>query len=251
LIELKSVSKSYGQNVVIPSLDLKILHEKTHCLLGTSGSGKTTILRLISGLTPLNSGEVSIQGAPLSNLSRQEFASKVGFVSQDGGLFPHMTCWENILLPGKIHNKDLEVLRSRCHEFSKMVDLPVSLLDKVPAQLSGGQRQRVALIRGLILDPDILLLDEPMSALDPMVRASLQRQLKIMFKELKKTVLIITHDLHEASFLGDVIHLLNGGRIIQEGSFKELYERPKEDFVDEFLKAQIPDELLNHKGSQS
>lgn len=244
MIELKSVKKSYGDKVVIPNLDLKILNGKTHCLLGSSGSGKTTILRIISGLTDIDQGEVLIQGTPLNNLSPLEFASKVGYVSQEGGLFPHITCWDNILLPGKIHGRDLSELKSRVVEFCKMVDLQISLLDQVPSRLSGGQRQRVALIRGLILDPEILLLDEPMSALDPLVRAGLQKQLKVLFNQLGKTVLLITHDLHEASYLGDVIHLLNQGRVIQEGQFNDLYKNPKEDFVKEFLQAQIPLDLM-------
>ncbi|MCP4913326.1 MAG: ATP-binding cassette domain-containing protein [Oligoflexia bacterium] len=244
MIELKSVKKSYGDKVVIPNLDFKVLNGKTHCLLGSSGSGKTTILRIISGLTQVDQGEVIIQGTPLSNLSTQEFASKVGYISQEGGLFPHITCWDNILLPGKVHGRNIDELKKKTIEFCKMVDLQISLLDKVPSQLSGGQRQRVALIRGLILDPEILLLDEPMSALDPLVRASLQKQLKVLFKELAKTVLLITHDLHEASYLGDVIHLLNQGRVIQEGQFNDLYKNPKEEFVKEFLQAQIPLDLM-------
>ena len=244
MISLNTIKKSFGSTLVIPPLDIKFEEGKTHVLLGPSGCGKTTLLRMISGLSSPDSGEVRVGGKTIESYSQTQLTEKLGYVSQEGGLFPHLSAKRNVLLPAKIRGKKNPDIVRRMEKFAKMMDLDLSLLKRFPRQLSGGQKQRVALMRGLILDPDVVLLDEPLSALDPVVRMKLQIQLKEIFQKLKKTVILVSHDLHEASFLGDRINLLNKGSVVQSGSFKSLYEKPKNQFVEEFLSAQLPMELL-------
>lgn len=240
MIELKGVKKSFNDQVVIENFNLVIPEGQVHILLGASGSGKTTLLRMIGGLSQADAGDVLVMGKEVSDYGQRERTTKLAYITQEGGLFPHMTGEENILLPARVRHKDLSDHKKRMQRLAQMVDLELSLLQKHPHELSGGQRQRVALMRGLILDPQIVLMDEPLSALDPIVRSSLQQELKEIFKNLKKTVIMVTHDIQEASFLGDEITLLNLGRAIQTSSFSDLYHNPKDPFVHEFLRAQIP-----------
>lgn len=243
MIKIDSIEKSFGTQTVIENFNLEILKGEIHILLGASGSGKTTLLRMMGGLTVPDKGQITIQGVNVHDLNQRERTTRLSYITQEGGLFPHLTAKENILLPAKVRKLDSEVLKKRLEKLSLMVDLEFSFLNKYPQQLSGGQRQRVALMRGLILDPEIVLLDEPLSALDPIVRASLQRELKDIFLKLDKTVIMVTHDIQEASFLGSQITLLNQGRVVQTSTFKELFHEPKDPFVKEFLQAQIPLEV--------
>ena len=239
MINLTNVNKSFNKVNVINSITLKIENNQTHILLGSSGCGKTTILRMISSLTKPDSGTIEINGKSISDMPRRERSDLIGYVVQEGGLFPHLTAEENILLPAKIRNLDLKPIKQRMHDLSHMVHLQLSFLQKYPHQLSGGQRQRVSLLRGLILDPEIILLDEPLSALDPVVRMKLQKELKDIFIKLKKTVVMVTHDLYEASYLGDMITLLDKGRIVQQGEFSSILNNPKNEFVEDFINAQV------------
>lgn len=243
MIDIQSVEKSFGSQKVISNFNLTIFKGEIHILLGASGSGKTTLLRMIGGLTSPDLGKITIQGKDVLDLNQRERTTRLAYITQEGGLFPHLTARENILLPAKVRKIENSVQKKRLEKLSHMVDLEFSFLDKYPQQLSGGQRQRVALMRGLILEPEIVLLDEPLSALDPIVRASLQRELKDIFLKLDKTVIMVTHDIQEASFLGSRITLLNQGRAVQTSSFKELFHQPKDPFVKEFLQAQIPMEI--------
>ncbi len=250
VIELKNISKAFAQQVVIPDLSLFVPEGEVHVLLGPSGCGKTTILRTISGLTQPDSGSVFIKNTDLSSMGNRQISRIVGYMVQDGGLFPHMSVRENIMLPIKIHGLSLsEVMESDSDRlddlkyYLDLVELNPNVLKKYPRQLSGGQKQRVALLRGLILRQDVLLLDEPLSALDPVVRLKLQIQLRKIFKTLNKTVVLVTHDINEASYLADQISLLRRGKIIQQGPFKELYRSPKDEFVEEFFSSQTPLEI--------
>lgn len=239
MIILEGIKKSFGGRTVIPQLNLEIPKGETHILLGSSGCGKTTILRMICGLLRPDEGRVYLGPDEVGGLTNLELSQKLGYVVQEGGLFPHMTARENILFSIKMKKGDMGLAKERLHYFREMVHLEDYLLDKYPKQLSGGQRQRVALIRGLIGNPDIILLDEPLSALDPVVRMGLQQDLRDIFRELKKTVVMVTHDLSEAAFLGDVINLIHEGKIIQQGPFKELRDQPINQVVEEFVNAQI------------
>jgi osmoprotectant transport system ATP-binding protein len=163
---------------------------------------------------------------------------KIGYVIQEGGLFPHLTAEENILLMAKHLKLFGEKTSLRLTELCDMMKFPLGGLTRFPVELSGGQRQRVSLMRALILDPDYLLMDEPFGALDPMVRSSLQSELKIIFSQLGKTVLFVTHDMAEAGFLADEIILLGEGSVIQAGSLEDLRSNPVSDYVTQFINSQ-------------
>lgn len=243
MIEIQGVSKSFDKAEVIKRFSLIINRGEIHVLLGASGSGKTTLLRMIGGVTTPDQGHIYIQGRNISTLNVRERTTRLSYITQEGGLFPHLSAGDNILLPARVRQIDEKECLKKMNKLAQMVDLDLSFLEKFPHELSGGQRQRVALMRGLILDPEIVLLDEPLSALDPIVRASLQKELHQIFKKLDKTVILVTHDIQEAAFLGDQITLLNEGRVVQTSNFKELYHEPKDPFVHEFLRAQIPMEI--------
>jgi osmoprotectant transport system ATP-binding protein len=163
---------------------------------------------------------------------------RTGYVIQEGGLFPHLTARGNVLLMARHLDKPGTEMQERLTELCSLTRFPESLLDRYPLELSGGQRQRVSLMRALMLSPELLLLDEPLGALDPLVRAALQKDLKEIFTRLQQTTLLVTHDLAEAAYLGDEIVLMNEGRIVQEGSIVDLRDTPASDFVTEFINAQ-------------
>lgn len=243
-IILAGLSKEFGQVNVLKDINLQMGAGEVHVLLGPSGCGKTTLLRLICGLTQSTRGEIRVLGRSIEDYADTDLASTFGYVIQEGGLYPHMTARDNILLPLRLKraltSEDSDYLK----ELTELVHLEEDQLNRHPKELSGGQRQRVALLRGLIRKTPILLLDEPMSALDPLVRAHLQKELKEIFLKFKLTVVLVTHDLREASYLGDQIHLMYEGQVIQSGSFTELKNRPSHGFVQEFIEAQIPQEGL-------
>jgi osmoprotectant transport system ATP-binding protein len=163
----------------------------------------------------------------------------MGYVIQDGGLFPHLTARANACLMADELRWPLARQADRLRELCALTRFPSEALDRYPVELSGGQRQRVSLMRALMLDPDILLMDEPLAALDPMIRADLQDDLKSIFQKLAKTVVLVTHDLGEAAYFGDTIALMNTGRIVQSGTFDDLRDRPADSFVRRFLQAQV------------
>ncbi|MEO1717422.1 MAG: ATP-binding cassette domain-containing protein [Planctomycetota bacterium] len=237
MIELSRITKRFGSHAALDGVDLSIPKATTTALIGPSGCGKSTLLRVIIGLIEADEGEVTIEGRPLAAWNQRELRQRFGYAIQSGGLFPHLTARQNIELPARAHRCALKP--GRIAELAELTHLDPSLLDRFSAELSGGQRQRVALVRALVLDPDILLLDEPLGALDPMVRADLQRDLKSLFDELNKTVVLVTHDLAEAAYLAPAdIVLLREGRIAQRGAFAHLRAEPAEPFVTSFIEAQ-------------
>ncbi len=240
MIVLTNVSKSYGPKRALSSINLTVEGERCVALIGTSGSGKSTLLRLILGLTPPDSGEITIAGTPMRPETAQGLRLRIGYVIQDGGLFPHLTALDNVTLMARVGAWDPGDVRQRVATLTTLVGLSDELLGRYPAELSGGERQRVGLMRALMLDPAVLLLDEPMGALDPVTRARLQDDLRRIFRELRKTVLLVTHDLGEAAFLADRVAVLDDGAVVQEGSMRELVERPRSAFVSDFLQAQRP-----------
>jgi osmoprotectant transport system ATP-binding protein len=238
MIELKGVSKRYGDAVVLHDLDLILATGKTTILIGPSGCGKSTLLRLMIGLVRPDTGSVSVGGAALTPATVREVRRGIGYVIQDGGLFPHLSARDNVALMARHLGWDRGRIEDRLVELSGLTRFPTDGLARFPAQLSGGQRQRVSLMRALMLDPAVILLDEPLGALDPLVRADLQTDLRAAFRALGKTVVMVTHDLAEAGWFGDEILLLNDGRIAQRGTLRDLVDSPADPFVTRFVGAQ-------------
>jgi osmoprotectant transport system ATP-binding protein len=239
MIVFHKISKSFGNTVALQPMDLKIPPNKTTVLMGTSGSGKSTILRLISGLLEPTTGWIEIDGDKLTRDSLPGLRRRMGYVIQSGDLFPHLTARRNILLVAQELQLGIAEMTARVAELCALTRLSDALLDRYPVELSGGEQRRVSLIRALMLKPDILLLDEPTGALDPMVRGSLIVDLTLLFNRLNTTVILVTHDLIEAARLGDWVVLLNAGRIVQQGRYPEFRLCPAEPFVSEFFHAQM------------
>ena len=233
------ITKSFAGRRVLGPLSVECGKGRTTILLGLSGCGKSTLLRLLMGLTWPDSGTISIDGTILTRNNILAIRRKMGYVTQDGGLFPHLTALDNILLAAR-YFKEETAARERLGPLLEMTKLPADMLKRFPSEISGGQRQRVSMIRALVLDPSIVLLDEPMAALDPMIRADLQADLKTIFTDLQKTVVLVTHDVAEAAFLGDHIIMMKSGNIIQQSSFADLVQHPAAAFVSDFLAAQRP-----------
>ncbi len=238
LLELRGVSKSYGRTTALQSTDLTVSPGCTTVFIGPSGCGKSTLLRLVIGLVRPDSGSVRFEGMPVTPDNALEIRRRMGYVIQDGGLFPHLTARGNITLMARYLGWRVERVGTRLEELSELTQFPREGLDRFPVQLSGGQRQRVSLMRALMLDPEVLLLDEPLGALDPMIRADLQEDLQRIFKTLGKTVLMVTHDMGEAGFFGGTIVLMREGRIVQQGTLEALVRSPAEAFVTRFINAQ-------------
>ena len=237
-LELSGATKSYDGKIALAPLDLRIAQGETVGLIGPSGSGKTTILRLALGLLTPDAGVVRFRGVPLDRSNVLAARRQMGYVAQDGGLFPHLTAAENVELMARHLRWDVARIDARRNELVELTRFPADALDRYPAQLSGGQRQRVGLMRALFLDPDLLLLDEPLGAIDPLVRAELQDDLSAIFARLDKAVIVVTHDLAEAAFFARRMVLLRQGRIVQQGSIETLLREPAEPFVTHFVEAQ-------------
>jgi osmoprotectant transport system ATP-binding protein len=238
LVQLVGVSKTFGDAAAVHAIDLSVERGKTTVLIGPSGCGKSTLLRLIIGLIQPDSGEIQFDGTQLRSTDIDIVRRRVGYVIQEGGLFPHLTARGNILLMARHLGRADNEMEARLGELCVLTRFPENLLGRYPLELSGGQRQRVSLMRALMLSPELLLLDEPLGALDPLVRAALQKDLKEIFARLRQTALLVTHDLAEAAYLGDEIVLVNEGRIAQQGSLADFREKPASPFVSEFINAQ-------------
>ena len=238
MFEFQNVSKQFGTTVALQSTTLQLQAEQSYVLLGTSGCGKSTMRKLMLGLLSPTTGTVLFDGTPLQPEKLDEVRRRIGYVIQEGGLFPHLSAFDNVALVSRYLKWDEERIRKRISELSHLVRLPEDSLTRFPGQLSGGQRQRVGLMRALMLDPSVLLLDEPLGALDPIIRFELQEDLRTIFRQLNKTVVMVTHDLNEACYFADEILLLDAGHIVQRGSIQQLVETPATDFVARFIKAQ-------------
>ena len=237
-LELSGATKSYDGKAALAPLDLRIASGETVGLIGPSGSGKTTILRLALGLLRPDAGVVRFRGAPLEPSNVLAARRQMGYVVQDGGLFPHLTAAENVEVMARHLRWNAARIAARRDELVELTRFPADALDRYPAQLSGGQRQRVGLMRALFLDPALLLLDEPLGAIDPLVRAELQDDLSAIFARLDKAVIVVTHDLAEAAFFARRLVLLRQGRVVQQGSIEKLLREPAEPFVTHFVEAQ-------------
>jgi osmoprotectant transport system ATP-binding protein len=238
MFTLREVVKSYAGKPALGPVSLNIPAGRTTALIGPSGCGKSTLLRLLIGLVEPDDGEVTFADTPVTPATARSVRLRVGYVIQDGGLFPHLTARGNVTLMARHLGRDRVATTARVNELADLTRFPGDALDRHPHQLSGGQRQRVGLMRALMLDPDALLLDEPLGALDPLVRAELQTELRDIFRRLDKTVVLVTHDLGEAAYFADRVVLLKGGRVVQEGTPADLWHRPADEFVTRFVQAQ-------------
>lgn len=238
MLELTGVTRCFGPTIAVHPTDLSIQPGATTVLIGPSGCGKSTLLRLMIYLIRPDGGRITFEGTEFGDDDVSQLRHRMGYVIQDGGLFPHLSAADNIALLARHLGWDEARVSARLDELAGLTHFPTDGFGRFPAQLSGGQRQRVSLMRALMLDPDVLLLDEPLGALDPIVRSDLQVELRDIFRTLNKTVVMVTHDMGEAGFFGDVIVLMRDGRIVQQGTLSQLIEEPADSFVERFISAQ-------------
>lgn len=238
MFEFHQVVKRFSGATVLEGLDLTVPPRRTTVLIGPSGCGKSTLLRLMMGLETPDAGQITFDGAPLTPARLGEVRRRTGYVIQRGGLFPHMTARENVELMPRHLGWTASATAERIAALAALTRLPDDALDRYPSELSGGQNQRVSLMRALMLDPDVLLLDEPLGALDPMIRFDLQEDLEDAFQRLGKTVVLVTHDLEEAAYLGHEVVLLHAGRIEVKGAIDALLDAPAGTFAHRFVRAQ-------------
>ncbi|KFF60656.1 ABC transporter ATP-binding protein [Cryobacterium sp. MLB-32] len=239
MIEFRSVSKQFPDGTLaVQDFSLTIPSRKTTVLVGTSGSGKTTLLRMINRMVDPSSGSIEIDGADIATLEPVGLRRSIGYVMQNSGLLPHRKVIDNVATVPLLRGVPRKTARADALLLLDTVGLDRSLADRYPSQLSGGQQQRVGVARGLAVNPNILLMDEPFGAVDPIVRAELQQELLRLQRELDKTVVFVTHDIDEAFLLGDqVVILRTGGLVAQVGTPAEILSNPADDFVASFVGA--------------
>ncbi|TFC84420.1 ATP-binding cassette domain-containing protein [Cryobacterium sp. TmT2-59] len=239
MIEFRSVSKHFPDGTLaVEDFSLTLPSHQTTVLVGSSGSGKTTLLRMINRMVDPSSGAIEIDGVGIHTLEPVQLRRRIGYVMQNSGLLPHRTVIDNVATVPLLRGTPKKNARQDALALLDTVGLDRSLADRYPSQLSGGQQQRVGVARGLAVNPNILLMDEPFGAVDPIVRAELQQELIRLQSELGKTVVFVTHDIEEAFLLGDqVVILREGGRIAQIGSPAEILANPADDFVASFVGA--------------
>lgn len=236
MIEFDRVSKKYGDTVALTDFSLTAPTAKITVLMGLSGSGKTTIIRMVNKMVTPTTGAVSIDGIDVADLDAVKLRRTIGYVMQDVGLLPHKTVLDNVLLIARIAGQDAAPARRNATEMLALVGIDEQFFARFPQQLSGGQQQRVGVARALATKPNILLMDEPFGAVDPIVREELQDELCRIQRDLGLTIMFVTHDRHEAVKIADqLVVLSNGGRIEQAGTPKELMARPANDFVRKLL----------------
>jgi osmoprotectant transport system ATP-binding protein len=240
MIQLENVSKSFGNGkTVVSNVSFEVNKGETMILLGTSGSGKTTTLRMINRLTDPSSGNIYVNGTSITAQSPEILRRSIGYVLQENGLFPHYTVAQNIAIVPELSHWDKKKTADRTAVLMEKLHLPVSeYLHAYPQQLSGGQQQRVGLARALAADPPVLLMDEPFGALDPVTRASVRKEFRSLDEIHSKTVIIVTHDVQEAFELGTYICLMDKGMVQQVGTPAELLFTPANDFVRSFFDEQ-------------
>jgi osmoprotectant transport system ATP-binding protein len=253
MIEFRDVTKRFPDGTVaVDDFSLVLPSRKTTVFVGSSGSGKTTLLRMINRMVDLTSGTIEIDGEDTSTLEPVALRRRIGYVMQNSGLLPHFKVVDNVATVPVLNGMPRREARARALELLDTVGLDRSLADRYPSQLSGGQQQRVGVARGLAADPNILLMDEPFGAVDPIVRAELQRELIRLQRELDKTVVFVTHDIDEAFLLGDqVVILQEGGKIAQLGSPTEIISNPVNEFVANFIGAERGKRALSIKKTAS
>ncbi|OAQ38515.1 glycine/betaine ABC transporter ATP-binding protein [Pedobacter psychrophilus] len=235
MIELKNISKTFGETQAVKNISFSVKKGETLVLLGTSGCGKTTTLKMINRLIEPENGEIFINGENIKTIQEEKLRLGIGYVLQNHGLFPHFTIAQNIAIVPKLLKWDNDKINKRTNELLEKLHLPLQIKEKYPNQLSGGQQQRVGLARALMANPPILLMDEPLGALDPITRNQIRQEFLTLDELLNKTIVMVTHDVEEAFELGDRICLMNEGEILQMGYPNELLTRPKNQLVSNFL----------------
>jgi osmoprotectant transport system ATP-binding protein len=236
LIEFKNITKKYRSKTVINSFSLEIEAGQLVVFIGPSGCGKTTLLKMINKLIQPTSGQIFVNGSDITEMDPIELRRNIGYVIQNTGLFPHMTIKENLELIPKLKGEDPRLIEKKTNELLEMVGLdPKEYLNRYPKELSGGQQQRVGVARAFSTNSDIILMDEPFSALDPVTRSSLQDELFQMQKELNKTIIFVTHDMDEAIKIADKICILKDGDILQYDTPENILKNPANEFVAEFI----------------
>lgn len=232
MVEFKNVSKIYpGGKVAVENINLRIERGEFVCFIGTSGGGKTTTLRMINGMLIPTGGDITVDGKNIHDIDPIELRRSIGYVIQNIGLMPHMTIRDNITLVPKLLKWPKEKRDARAKELIKMVELPEEFLDRYPSELSGGQQQRIGVIRALAADQQIILMDEPFGALDPLTREALQRLVKRLQQQMSRTIIMVTHDMDEAIRLADRIVIMDQGHIIQNASPDDVLTHPANEFV--------------------
>ena len=237
MITFKNATKNYPDGTTaVDSVSIEINKGEFFALIGPSGCGKTTTLKMMNRLTPLSDGTIFIDGKKISDYNIDELRWNIGYVLQQIALFPHMTIEENISIVPELKKWNKADIQNRVMELLEMVGLePATYRSRKPSELSGGEQQRVGVIRALAADPDIILMDEPFSALDPISREKLQNDMIHLQKTIKKTIVFVTHDMQEAIKLADRICLMKDGRVVQMGTPNEIIENPTNDFVQDFV----------------
>ena len=236
MIQFRDVTKDFKGNVVLSDISMEIKDKELTVLIGPSGCGKTTTLKMINRLIQPSKGNIFIDGKNIEEMDKVQLRRNMGYVIQQGGLFPHMTIRQNIEIIERLEKKDPQAIVDNTVRLMKMVDLnPEAFLDRYPTELSGGQRQRIGVIRALANDPDIVLLDEPFSALDPVTRSSLQDELIELQAKVGKTMVFVTHDMDEAIKIADRICIMKDGHILQYDTPEMILKKPVDEFVSNFV----------------
>ncbi len=236
MLEFQNISKQYDQHLVVSDINFKVEQSELVVLIGPSGCGKTTLLKMINRLIKPSSGDIFINGRSIFTQNEVELRRNIGYVIQQTGLFPHMTVRQNIEIIPKLQKIDKEQIAKRSIQLMEMVGLdPQQFLDRYPFQLSGGQQQRIGVARAFACDPEIILMDEPFSALDPITRSQLQDELADLQSKVQKTIVFVTHDMNEAIKIADKICLLHEGKIVQYDTVEEIMKNPANDYVAGFI----------------
>lgn len=237
MIRLAAISHTFPNGgTALRDVSLAVAPRETLALIGPSGCGKSTLLKTINGLIRPTLGRIYVDGQPLDYDDCLPLRRRIGYAIQEVGLFPHLNVADNVTLMAHLEGWSEERRTQRCGELLELVGLtPARIGPKFPRHLSGGEAQRVGIARALMLDPPILLLDEPFGALDPITRRQLQREFKSLESGIHKTIVLVTHDLHEAFFLGDRVALMQQGALVQVGTPEEIRQRPVNDFVARFV----------------
>lgn len=236
MIEFQHVTKVYkGGKIAVEDVNVSFEKGEFICFIGTSGSGKTTCMRMINRMNEPTEGKILIDGQDIQSLNPVELRRKIGYVIQSIGLMPHMTIRDNITLVQKLLKVRDEERNKTAEKMIDLVELPREMLDRYPSELSGGQQQRIGVVRALAADQDIILMDEPFGALDPITRDALQDLVKDLQERLGKTIVFVTHDMDEALKLANRIVIMSGGKVIQFGTPDEILRNPANEFVEELI----------------
>ena len=234
-VSFHGVSKKFGELVVFNELSLALPSGRTTAIVGASGSGKTTLLQMVNALERPDSGSLQVFGEPIPQHQLQQFRHRIGYAVQGAGLFPHLSARDNVTLVARLLGWSEQRIQQRFAELLQAMALPANVADRPPRELSGGQQQRLGLCRALMLSPDMLLLDEPFSAVDPVTRLGLYERFEEVQQMHAVSTLLVTHDIREARRLADVLVVLDQGRIVQSGSPDDVFADPASPYVERLI----------------